>query len=76
LAGMAPASVSAHKNVNSTNTLCAVCHGVTGGTTGGHSDEHHSSSGNHVGNRPDSPGNSEFGHSHKRDKKQHRDRSN
>lgn len=44
VAGTAPGSVSAHKNVNSTSTACSVCHtsssssgngGATGGSTGG-----------------------------------------
>lgn len=35
--GTAPSSVSAHKNVNSTMTACAMCHGgsSSGGSTGG-----------------------------------------
>ena len=73
MVGTAPSSVSAHKNVNTTNTLCTVCHGATGGTTGGHADDHHGSPSGYTNHRPVSPGNSEFGHSHKRDKKQHRD---
>ena len=72
IVGTAPGSVSAHKNVNAKMIACSLCHGAKGGT-GGHSDDHHSGTDNgHTDNHPGSPGNSDFGHSHKRDKNQHR----
>ncbi|NOU00721.1 MAG: hypothetical protein HOO95_03990 [Gallionella sp.] len=83
VAGTAPGSVSAHKNVNNAMTACSFCHsgGSTGGTgsgnTGDHQDNGHGSpggtAGDHHDNHDGSPGNSDFGHSHKHDKKQHRD---
>lgn len=83
--GTAPGSVSAHKNVNANKTVCSVCHmtGTTSGhtdndhgTTGGHTDNDHGTTGG-TGNHHDddhhqtSPGNSDFGHSHKHDKQSH-----
>jgi hypothetical protein len=86
--GSAPGSVSAHKNVNPKGTACAMCHisGSTIGTGGGTTGELHK--GNDIEDHQDptgvkndgradggtgSKGNSDFGHSHKRDKKPHRD---
>lgn len=76
LAGTAPSSVSAHKNVNANMTACSVCHGATGGTTNGHSDSRYVTAGGHSDDHQSSPGNSDFGHSHKHDKKQHRGNDN
>jgi hypothetical protein len=81
--GTAPGSVSAHKNVNTNNTVCSACHmpsstGGTGGSTGGHHDNDHGTTGGSTGGHHDddhqqtSPGNSDFGHSHKQNQGQHR----
>lgn len=78
--GTAPSSVSAHKNVNNTMTACAVCHNANpvAGSIGGHPGEMRSGdsrgstdgTGGDRDNHPSSPGNSDFGRSHKYEKKQ------
>lgn len=84
--GTAPSSVSAHKNVNMKEIVCAVCHtanstvgSTSTGGSGNTSGNHNRYDDQHLDGRPprnpqDSPGNSAFGHSHKQDKKSNRDR--
>ncbi len=70
--GTAPKSVSAHKNVNENKTACSVCH-FSSSSIGGRIDDDHGKHGSNMGRRHDddhrqiSPGNSDFGHSHKHD---------
>lgn len=76
--GTAPSSVSAHKNVNPKMIACAICHssGSAGNSTSKQTDKHNSTAGTtdgYPGNKLNSPNNSNFGHSHKRDNKLHRD---
>lgn len=78
--GTAPKSVSAHKNVNENKTACSVCH-ISSSPTGSHIDDDHGVPGSNTGSRHDdddhrqiSPGNSDFGHSHKHDKQPHDNR--
>jgi hypothetical protein len=66
--------------VNAKMIACSLCHGATvnstGGTIDGHADDRHDTAGGRPDDQQSAPGKSDFGRSHKRDKKQNRNHDN